>query len=419
MESARSSWPSRVHRLAEAMQEFGDLPDRLVPFLEVGDAPADAAVAALAGVPASERHSLVQQALAGSPAGSLPPLARLIEGARRVPPWVDWERLDRAASLFRRAGLLGGITLGLKSLVFGYAAPAGNKPLAFSGRLTQQADRRLAETGRFVAAVCSPGGLRPGALGWQLSLEVRLMHAQVRRLLLASGRWSDELWSFPINQHDMMATVLLFSKVFVDGLRQLGLSVSEREADDYQHLWRWVGHLLGVAPELLPTTYAEASRLAGFVHLTQGPPDDDSRALVRALLEGPRRRAQQLVQRNHDAGRSAEELSHRRELRLAEAHVAAASAVCRALVGEELADALGLADTPYRHVTRGVRLLTRALEEVRRRSAAVERGLAHLGDRYWAASVAAGLGGLPAVYALPERLDGSVSERAASGLWAH
>jgi hypothetical protein len=396
------------------MRRFGDLPTRLVPYLEAGDPPADAAVAALAEIPGPERHAVVHEALAGTPRRSLPALDQLVAGARRVPPWVDWERLDRAASLFRRAGLLGGITLGLKSLVFGYAAPAGNKPLAFSGRLTTQADRRLAETGRFVAAVCQPGGLRPGELGWQLSLEVRLMHAQVRRLLLASGRWSHELWGFPINQHDMMATVLLFSKVFVDGLRQLGLSVSAQEADDYQHLWRWVGHLLGVVPELLPTTYGEASRLADFVHLTQGPPDDDSRALVRALLEGPRRRARQRAEHDLGAAAGAQDPGIRRELRLAEAHVAAASAVCRTLIGDELADALGLEDSKYRHVTRGVRLVTRALEEVRRHSSSLQQGLERLGDRYWAASVAAGLGGLPAVYALPERLDGS-----ASGLWAH
>jgi hypothetical protein len=37
--------------------------------------------------------------------------------------------------VFLRPGLLGGLVLGLRSLVYGYAAPAGNKPLVFSGRL--------------------------------------------------------------------------------------------------------------------------------------------------------------------------------------------------------------------------------------------------------------------------------------------
>jgi hypothetical protein len=42
-----------------------------------------------------------------------------------------------------RTGFLGGIVLGFRSLVAGYCSPAGNKPLAFSGRLREAAPRRL------------------------------------------------------------------------------------------------------------------------------------------------------------------------------------------------------------------------------------------------------------------------------------
>lgn len=445
MAGALSPWPARVHRADEAERRFGDLLSRLVPYLERGDDLADRAVAAIAAMPAPARQALVdrvlganveelegmpsvealgevdlREALRDAPRGPVPEaLLRLVRQAYEVPPWVDWERIERAGALFRRAGVLGGITLGLRSLVHGYAAPAGNKPLAFSGRLTQKADRRLAETGRFVTAVCSPGGLVPGALGWRLCLEVRLMHAQVRRLLLQSEGWRGDLWSLPINQHDMMATVLLFSAVFVDGVRQLGLSVSERAADDYQHLWRWVGHLLGVAPELLPATYAEAQRLGEFVYVTQGPPDDDSRALVRALLDGPRRRAarrddapevsassEQPSPRSHTT--TPRPLPSRRALerKLAELHVSAATAVCRSLIGDELADALDLPKTGYRSVAPALRLLVRLLEGARLRSPRLEQSLEELGVRYWETSVRIGLGGLHAEYGLPERLDG-------------
>jgi hypothetical protein len=222
-----------------ACARYGDLPERLVPYLDQADPLADAAVQTLTGLPVPEREAAIEAALSDGSAGAPGALGELVASARHVPVWLDEARLERAHQVFLRAGLLGGISLGLCSLVHGYAAPAGNKPLAFSGRLKQRADRRLAETGRFVTEVTQLGGLRPGAPGWRSVLRVRLMHAQVRRLLLASGRWSFEDWSHPINQHDMLATILLFSCVFIGGMRKLGVHVTAQEADDYQHLFRW------------------------------------------------------------------------------------------------------------------------------------------------------------------------------------
>lgn len=178
-----------------------------------------------------------------------------------------------------RSGVLGRMTLGLYSLVHGYA-PAGNEPLAFSGWLTETAARRLAETGRFVTGVNELDGMRPGGLGWKLTLKVRLMHAQVRSLILQSGRWQTTAWSLPINQHGMLATVLFVSSVFLDGLRKLGFHFTPQQADDYQHLWRYVDCVMGVDAALLPATHEEAARLGGVIDLTQGPPCDGERRVV-------------------------------------------------------------------------------------------------------------------------------------------
>jgi hypothetical protein len=332
---------------------------------------------------------VIEAALAGDYRTAPASLKSLVENARFVPPWLDWSRLERANDVFLRPGLLGGLTLGLCSLVHGYAAPAGNKPLAFSGRLKERADRRLAETGRFITAVTASNGLRPGALGWRLVLHVRLMHAAVRRLVLQSGRWSNADWSHPINQHDMLATILLFSSVFVDGIRRLGVHVTPQEADDYQHLFRWVGELIGVEAALLPTTYAEAKRLADFIHLTQGPPDEDSRALVAALIEGPLRGAKTPRARQR-----------------AERQVAITRGLCRSLIGDELADALGLTRDSHRHWAAGVRITLRLLETARRGVPRVNDFVRILGSRYWDFTVRQGLGGVPARYELPDRLAG-------------
>jgi hypothetical protein len=387
MTDAGVSWPRRLHHVAEAERRFGELPRRLAAALERSDPAADRAVADLEGFASGERHALVERALGDSAAPAPASLRALIEAARIVPPWLDWERVARAHQVFTRAGLLGGLALGLSSLVHGYAAPEGNKPLAFSGRLKERADRRLAETGRFITAVTEEGGVRPGALGWRLVLKVRLMHAAVRRLLLASGGWSTEAWSHPINQHDMTATILLFSCVFIDGVRHVGVHVSPAEADDYQHLFRWVGSLIGVEPELLPATYAEAKRLAEAIHFMQGPPDDDSRELVQALLEGPLRAAH----------------THR-EVRRAQRAVALSAGLCRSFVGDRLADQLGLPRDAYRHVAAGLRATFGVLEHARRGVPGLDLVVRLLGDRYWRLVVSRGLGDVPARFELPDAL---------------
>jgi ER-bound oxygenase mpaB/B'/Rubber oxygenase, catalytic domain len=381
-----TAWPRRMKNRKLARARFGESAERLVPYLERADPLADAAVAALAAQSAVEREAAIDAALSEA-ASPLPALAALVASAYSVPPWLDEARLLRANEVFLRAGLLGGITLGLCSLVYGYAAPAGNKPLAFSGRLTERADRRLAETGKFVTAVTEPDGLRPGALGWRSVLRVRLMHAQVRRLLLDSGRWSFDEWSQPINQADMLATILLFSCVFIDGIRKLGVHVTAEEADDYQHLFRYVGVLIGVEPALLPTTHAEAMQLAELIRLTQGAPDEDSRELVRALIEAPAR-----------AAKSAHELKR------SERQVAVARGICRGLIGDELADALGLPRDRNRHLVTAIRFALHGLEKLRRSLPPVNDFVQHLGSRYWDATVRRGLQGVPARYELPQRL---------------
>src|SRR5207253_876560 len=89
----------------------------------------------------------------------------LLEWSERIPAWVDWSLVDHGGEVLMRAGPLGGTVLGAESLVYGYCSPGGNKPLVMSGRLRQQAARRLNETARFVHATSLPRGLRPPSTG--------------------------------------------------------------------------------------------------------------------------------------------------------------------------------------------------------------------------------------------------------------
>lgn len=376
--------PARVHNVEAARAQFGDLFEPLVAALDRLDPPADAAAEALAGCP--DGHAVVEAAVRGQ--GDPPAALRELVAAADAPPaWVDWDRIDRGCHLFLRAGAAGGFVLGLRSLIFGYAAPAGNKPLMLSGQLRERAPRRLAETARFVAAVCEPGGLRSRGEGHRISLKVRLMHAQVRRLVARSGRWDAAAWSAPVNQHDMLATGLLFSQVFLDGLRLLGLRIDPAEADDYIHLWRYVCWLLGVEPALLPDREAEARRISECIYLTQGPPDADSRALTAALLQAPLQTAR------NDA-----------ERRAAELRVTVSRQLCRLLVGNALADALGVPQGGGQFALPLLRRALAAADGLRGAIPGLDAAVEAAGRRYWEVVVDAGLGGDPATFAMPQGL---------------
>ena len=383
-------FPSRFVRLDEARARFGDRVDRVGAFLSRSDDLADAAVRELGARPPDAGWKLVEEALTRgvSSVPSAPPALRaLFEHAEDVPPWVDWATLDRGGDVLFRAGPLGGLVLGAKSLVLGYAAPAGNKPLVFSGRLREQAARRLNETSRFVQAVCAPGGMRPLAEGWAITVKVRLMHARVRQMLVKSARWDERAWGLPINQHDMAATTLLFSISVTEGLRQLGMHVRASELDDYVQLWRWVGHVMGVDPAILPTSDAEGRRLAALIEATQGPPDDDSRSLVRALMESAL-----------EGARSPAELT------AASRRMQFGYAVCRELVGNDLADRLAIERTPWRVAVGVLQRLVRATERVRVRIPAADRQAIAVGRRYWQRVVEIGLAGATAEFRPPEVL---------------
>ena len=99
--------------------------------------------------------------------------------------------------------------------------------------------------------------LRPGGKGWKAALRVRVLHAKIRRSLLQSRKltsdgqttpsWDVGEYGVPINQEDMAATLLAFSVNVLLGIEAIaGRPLPETEQRDYLALWRYLGWLLGV-----------------------------------------------------------------------------------------------------------------------------------------------------------------------------
>lgn len=380
-------FPARFVRVDEARARFGDRVDRLGAFLTRVDPLADAVVADIEGMKGGFRlfEAIAREGIASAPQAP-DSFHAFFEAVERTPLWVDWSVVDGGGEVLLRAGVLGGLVLGIKSLVLGYASPAGNKPLVLSGRLQEQAARRVNETAKFVHATITPGSMRPHREGWLITLKVRLMHAHVRRMILKTGRWNDA-WGAPINQHDMLGTSLLFSVTLLEGLRDLGLRIPAASAAAYMQLWRWSGWLIGLEPELLVTTEAEGQRLVDLILATQGEPDDDARSLTRALLDAPILMAKT-----------------RRELANARRVVRFSIAVCRELIGDAKADALQLPENSWRYTMPIVRRLVSSVELFLERVPFGDVPPVWVGTRYWDRVIEVGLAGATAEFALPERL---------------
>ncbi|MFE3068218.1 oxygenase MpaB family protein [Streptomyces sp. NPDC059247] len=216
-----------------------------------------AALARAMGLPAGDpdrvTHSLIAGALRAAPdvPGGLPPaLAEFLREATAVPGWVEWDRIERGAAVFRSLGHNSGDVLALLSLVGGYRFGGPADLLVLTGGMGgTQTLRRLGETTKWSHAVTRPGGLRPGAEGWRLTLHVRAMHALVNARF--APRWDSARWGLPVNQADQAATLGLFDATVLVGCRGLGVRLTRRQRGDFMHLWRYVGHLMGVAPEWL------------------------------------------------------------------------------------------------------------------------------------------------------------------------
>ena len=313
--------------------------------------------------------------------------ARVLE----APGWLNRARAEAGAAALLRAGPAAGVVLGMKSLILGYASPAGNKPLMLSGQLQSRTPKRLAETSRFVQAVSQPGGVTRHGQGLAIAIKVRIMHAHVRGLIDRSAvGWQSE-YGAPINQHDMLATVILFSAALVEGLRQLGYGITNSEADDVSHLWRYVGWLMGVREDLLPVDHQEALLMADLIQAAQGAPDDDSRALVAALFGSREQMATTPAEREQ-----------------ARKRVAIMQGICRHLVGDELADALHVRRTRWNLLPVVARPLLAVAARANRLP--VLKGVAaRAGNAYWKAAVSEVLREDP-TYALPKGLHASPHE---------
>jgi hypothetical protein len=392
MTEVKHGVPSAYASLPGAVQ--GTRAEKYAEFLWRTDPLAEAVMDEFARMPESKWRALLELALIKG-VEAVPdapePLRALFRQLECAPIWVDRDRCNLGGATFLRCRL-GFVPLAMLALPIIYSWPAGNKPLALSGQLVHRASQRLKDTARYVFAVCQPDGLSRFSEGFAMTVRVRLIHAQVRRLLLESGQWRSEAWGAPINQCHMAGTNLMFSVGVLDGLTRLGYRFERVEREALVHLWRYAGYLLGVEHELQIDDEFEGHRLLDLMFAFEPQPDDDSRALVDALMQ-----TSFTYVRNFKAARWCS--------------VNLCYGISRALIGDEQAASLGFPETNWKFVVPTIRPLTWLVETTRMFSTRVQALAKVAGPKAFRHLLSErGLKGRTGDFAIPRRIAVRTSE---------
>ncbi|MGH9308936.1 MAG: oxygenase MpaB family protein [Vicinamibacterales bacterium] len=297
------------------------------------DPPADAVARSLVE---RDAHRLVGELMKnrqmwdpdGEPSRLLPEDVRsYMKAASALPAWRDERLINEAEAFFLQYGLASATLLACASLPQCYVMKYGTEVLAYTKFLQVEPTRRIRETAQMVMDVMCPGGLRPNGRGIRATMKVRVMHAIVRHMIdhdpRARANPADPAlrarFGRPVNQEDMVYTLMTFSWVVVDGFRVMGYRMTDLQRDAYIHCWNVVGVLMGIREELLPARSADAEELFSAIRRRQHGESEAGRKLTSALLKSVE---DSIPGRLHDP---------------------LPAALTRKLVGDPTADALGVA----------------------------------------------------------------------------
>jgi hypothetical protein len=254
---------------------------------QLGDAYIDASFATPSGKARARKD--VEQALThgiGSVKDPSPELLALFEQLNTDPEWVDWDKVEHGAEVFRRYGkelypYFGMVTFN------GYGLETIQKPLALTGAYTGgSAFGRFLETSRLWTDTTEPGAMRPGGVGRRSAVFVRVLHSIIRHTLLPHPEWERDRLGVPISQFGMVGTLLLSSFAPGQQLKLLGYLPTDDDIAAMMHHWRYVGYLMGVEPPCYPETMPDAFQVQLLLALSEAPKiGEDSQKLCRSFMD--------------------------------------------------------------------------------------------------------------------------------------
>ena len=222
------------------------------------------------------------------------PVKRIVEDyfrqTRQLPAFAEPFKLLVASDVFKQHGPKILLILLCKSLPLCYTCWRGAKVLYRTGRLRvndgslDAFSRRVMETAQFVVDVMTRNNFEQDGTAIVAAQKVRLMHATIR-YFAQQRAWDMDTYGMPINQEDLVGTLLSFSVVILDGLEQLGVTLTPDERSAYMHLWRVVGTMMGIDADLLTEDETDARAWMKAILDHQAGPSTEGAELTDACIE--------------------------------------------------------------------------------------------------------------------------------------
>ena len=200
------------------------------------------------------------------PADAPAPFVEFMEATAEPPAGLDVERLNRGVEVFQHFVFPAAVTLLASSLPSGYSAPNLSRILTVSNNLGTHPYRRLMGVLQMVVNVSTTVPTAGDERAHLTARKLRLLHSGIRFIIPRYRPEYQQKYGAVCNHEDMLGTLMGFSYLVIDGLRRLGVGLTDEQAEDYYYIWQPFIQMMGIHPpgrpestEYVPASVAEAA----------------------------------------------------------------------------------------------------------------------------------------------------------------
>ena len=209
----------------EAQLRDRDTAEHYIRHTTIGDPPADAAIASLSHLSSDQTAGILAASIDTDdnlPADTPRELLSLLRSIPHDPPmWLDPDACNAARQAFHDHSDL--FIAAFVVATLRNATTLIAKSFCATGIVTSvRALTRIRHNTHHFFEIMMPGSLDHRADGWRLSLRIRLVHAQVRRLILATGDWDQTTYGTPLSAANMALSSANFSETTLSTATRMG-----------------------------------------------------------------------------------------------------------------------------------------------------------------------------------------------------
>ena len=261
--------------------------DNYVAHTQVGDPVMDAIVEELALLPQSQVHQFLRAGMDEDREGlrNAPQLLRdfFIDAPQPDPDWLDYDAFGPGVRAFQRNSVIVLSAFVTGVLLDGFSTLI-SKSFVHTGRIFDNGVWRLRQNNRHQMEIFWPGGLERQGDGWKLSVRIRFVHAQIRRLLTQTEEWEHDACGVPVSAAHLGYAIACFAARTVRHSEALGSRYSPEERAGFHAVWRYAGYLMGIPETILFTDESHALNIYRIGSLCEPPPATEAIIMTNALI---------------------------------------------------------------------------------------------------------------------------------------